>query len=201
MPAAVNLIISSQVWHTSFSQEALGWSLCCGWLQSQQDLNCVLAMPQPQGHILSIHSLWFILHCSAKLLAFASPAVPSHPLRPINFPSIPPVFFGAPDWLDLPWAPLHCSPGHCSLRITTIMITTKGLAQACDPSTQEGARPCSPQRQHVIMWVLSSGVMLSQESAHFSSMILWGEHWYLYKWGKNLLVTLLMAETIKQIDR
>lgn len=153
MPAAVNLIISSHVWHTSFSQEALGWSLCRGWLQSQQELNCVLAMPRPQGRILSTSSLWFILHCSSKLLAFAFPSS-SFPFPQAN--QLPHAHLLSSlghltDCLALPWAPLHRSPGHGGLRRTTITIRTGGLAQACDPSTQEGARPCSPQTQHVLL--------------------------------------------------
>lgn len=152
MRAAVNLVISSHVWHTSFSQEALGWSLCLGWLQSQQELNSVLAMPQPQGRILSTSSLWFILHCSSKLLAFAFPSssFPFPQANQLSHPHLLSSLGHLTACLDLPWAPLHCSPGCCSLRITTIMITTEGLSQACDPSTQEGARPCSPQREHVL---------------------------------------------------
>lgn len=124
-----------------------------GWLQSQQELNCVLAMPQPQGHIFSTSSLWFIFHCSSKLLAFAFPSssFPFPQASQLSHSHFLSSLGHLTDCLDLPWAPLHCSPGHCSLRITTIMITTEGLAQACDPSTQEGARPCSPQKQHVLL--------------------------------------------------
>lgn len=127
----------------------MGWSLCPGWLQSQQELNCVLAMPQPQGRILSTSSLWFILHCSSKLLVFAFPSssFPFPQANQLSHAHLLSSLRHLTDCLDLPWAPLHCSPGHCSLRITTIMITTEGLAQA----PQEGARPCSPQRQHVLL--------------------------------------------------
>lgn len=75
---------------------------------------------------------------SSLLFAFPSSSFPLPQANQLSHPHLLSSLGHLTDCLDLPWAPLHCSPGHCSLRITTIMITTEGLAQACDPSTQEG---------------------------------------------------------------
>jgi hypothetical protein len=74
------------------------------------------------------------------------------------------------------------------------------MAQAYDPSTQEERRPRPPKDNAYCFHVSLSLRYLAKGITGILAFLLHErEHWYLYQWGKNGLVTFLIAETKTKI--